>query len=129
MSDNTNRAKTLAGVKNGDQLAEVHSALTRPNFESAVEYSRSVYRIAAETQGELGKLICEQAADFNSTMLSLLDKTVSSAPLNDLAAAAIRTAMAAASSAYDTIERTARQGIEVVEDSAASAAASGKRKS
>lgn len=128
LTANTKNARVLADAKDARQLAEVQNAIARPALENVLEYSRNVYQIAAETQSELGKLMSQQAAEFNRAMISLLDKAVSTAPVgSDFALAAVRTAMATANTAYDTMSKNARQLTEVAEANVSSAAS--KRKS
>lgn len=127
LTDNTKNARALANVNDAKELADVQTAIARPAFESALEYSRNVYQIASETQNELSKLFGQQAAEFSRGVISLLDKAVSSAPAgSDFAVAAMRTAIAAANTAYGAASRSTRQATEALESNNVSTG--GKRK-
>ena len=62
LADGIDSAKTLAEVKDLQQLAEVKDTVAQPAFEKAADYVKSVYEIASETQAEFGKLIEQQVA-------------------------------------------------------------------
>ena len=100
----------------------IQASLAQPNVEKAVAYSRSVYEISAQTQEELSKMVEAQFADFQKQVGSLLDKASKSAPAgSDVAVAAVRSAIAAASSAFDNMNKAAKQVAEIAEANVAAA--------
>ncbi|MGI9047067.1 MAG: phasin family protein [Burkholderiales bacterium] len=133
LGDNAKTARALADASDARELTEVQTSIVRPAFETALEYSRNAYQIASETQNELNKVFSQQVSEFNRRLVFLLDKTVTSNPIgSDLASAAMRTAIAAANTAYDTLAKGGRQANEnrrhAAEIMGANTSSGGKRK-
>ena len=122
LEDSVNTAKTLLAAKDVQELASMQSALAQPAFEKAVAYSKSVYEIATQTQEELSKIFDSQYVEMNKNVSSALDKAVKTAPAgSDIAVAAVKSALAAANSAYETMNKAARQVAEMTEANVAAA--------
>lgn len=122
LEDSVNTAKTLLAAKDVQELASMQTALAQPAFEKAVAYSKSVYEIATQTQEELSKIFDSQYVEMNKNVSSALDKAVKTAPAgSDIAVAAVKSALAAANSAYETMNKAARQVAEMTEANVAAA--------
>ena len=122
--DNVSYAKTLLGAKDPQEFANLTAAAAQPAgaIEKAISYSRSVYEIATQAQGEFGKFAEAQAGEFNKNFGSYLDKFSKNAPAgSDVAIAAVKSALAAANSAYDSFNRVAKQASEMAETNFAAA--------
>ena len=124
LEDSVANAKALLAVKDVKELVALQAALAQPTAEKVVSYSRSVYEIATETQGELSKLVGAQVSDLNKTVTSALDKAVKSAPAgSDVAVSAVKSAIAAANSAYDSMSKAAKQASDMAEANVVAATA------
>jgi phasin family protein len=122
LEDTVSSAKALMGAKDVQELMNIQASLAQPTVEKAVAYSRSVYEIASQTQEELTKVFEAQFAEANKTMTSALDKAVKNAPAgSDVAVAAVKSAIAAANSAYDSMTKAAKQVAEIAEANVAAA--------
>jgi phasin family protein len=122
LDDTVTNAKTLMGAKDIQELMNIQAAIAQPTVEKAVAYSRSVYEIASATQEELTKVFEAQFAEANKTMTSALDNAVKNAPAgSDVAVAAVKSAIAAANSAYDSMTKAAKQVAEIAEANVAAA--------
>ncbi|MEW6165340.1 MAG: phasin family protein [Pseudomonadota bacterium] len=122
LEDSVTTAKTLLAAKDVQELVSMQSALAQPAFEKAVAYSRSVYEIATQTQDELSKIFDSQYVEINKNVASALDKAAKSAPAgSDVAVAAVKSALAAANSAYETMNKAAKQVAEMAEANVAAA--------
>lgn len=122
LEDSVNNAKSLLAVKDPQDLMNVQAAVAQPAFEKAVAYSRSIYEIATQTQGELSKIFDSQYVEMNKNVTSALDKAVKGAPAgSDVAVAAVKSAIAAANSAYETMNKAAKQVAEMAEANVAAA--------
>lgn len=122
LEDSVNNAKTLLGAKDLQEVISLQATLAQPSVEKAVAYSRSVYEISAQTQEELSKMIEAQFSDFQKTVAGLLDKAAKSAPAgSDVAVAAVKSAIAAATSAFDNMNKAAKQVAEIAEANVAAA--------
>ncbi len=115
-------AKSLLSAKDMQELMNMQASLAQPTVEKAVAYSRNVYQIASQTQEEIGKIFEVQFAEINRNVTSALDKAVKSAPAgSDVAVAAVKSAIAAANSAYDSMTKAAKQVAEIAEANVAAA--------
>ncbi|MCB1892881.1 MAG: phasin family protein, partial [Rhodocyclaceae bacterium] len=122
LEDSMNNAKALLGAKDLQEVVSLQATLAQPSVEKAVAYSRSVYEISAQTQEEFSKLVEAQFAEVNKNVASTLDKAAKSAPAgSDVAVAAVKSAIAAANSAYDTMNKAAKQVAEITEANVAAA--------
>ena len=108
--------KALLGAKDVQEFAGLNAAAAQPALENVIAYSRSVYETATQTQGELTKYMEAQAAEFSKNVGGALDKFAKNAPAgSDVAVAAVKSALAAANSAYDSITKVAKQASELAE--------------
>ena len=122
LEDAVGTAKALMTAKDPQELIAMQSTLAQPSLEKAVAYSRSVYEIATQTQEELGKVFEGQFAEMNKNVSTALDKAAKNAPAgSDVAVAAVKSAIAAANSAYDSMTKAAKQVAEMTEANVAAA--------
>ena len=122
LEDSVANAKALLAVKDVQQLMSLQTNLAQPAVEKAVAYSRSVYEIATQTQEELQKVFEGQFAELNKNVATALDKAAKNAPAgSDVAVAAVKSAIAAANSAYDSMTKAAKQVAEIAEANVAAA--------
>jgi phasin family protein len=114
-------AKALLSAKDVQDVVTLNAAAAQPTLEKAIAYSRNVYEVTAQTNGELVKSIEMQAAEFNKNLVGLLDKISKNAPAGtDVAVTAVKSALAAANSAYDSFTKAAKQATEMAESNFAS---------
>lgn len=122
LEDSVNNAKSLLAVKDVQELVGMQAALAQPAFEKVVAYSRSVYEIATQTQEEFSKIFDSQYVELNKNVSTALDKAAKNAPAgSDVAVAAVKSALAAANSAYETMNKAAKQVAEMAEANVAAA--------
>ncbi|HRP76486.1 MAG TPA: phasin family protein [Rhodocyclaceae bacterium] len=122
LEDAIANTKTLLGAKDVQELLSLQTALAQPLVEKAVAYNRSVYEITTQSQEEVSKLVEAQMADINKNVAAALDKAAKSAPAgSDVAVAAVKSAIAAANSAYDSVSKAAKQVAEIAEANVAAA--------
>ena len=115
--------KVLLGVKDVQELVNLNAAIAQPTIEKALAYSRSVYNVANQTQAEVTKLFEGQATEYNKNVVSMLDKVAKNAPAgSDVAVAAVKSALAAANSAYDSLTKVTKQATEIAEANFSAAA-------
>lgn len=122
LEDAVASAKAVLGVKDIQELVSLQATLAQPAVEKAVAYSRSIYEIASQTQEEVAKLIEAQFAEVNKNVAVALDQAAKTAPAgSDVAVAAVKSAIAAANSAYDNLSKAAKQVAEIAEANVAAA--------
>ena len=122
-------AKALLNAKDVQEFVNLNAAAAQPALEKAIAYSRSVYEVTAQTQGELAKFVEARVAEFNKNLVGILDKVSKNAPAgSDVAVAAVKSALAAASTAYDSLNKVAKQATEMAEANFTAAATPTKEK-
>ena len=122
LEDSVASAKALLGVKDIQSFVALQTTLAQPAAEKAVAYSRSIYEIATKTQEEVSKIVESQFAEANKNVATALDKAAKNAPAgSDVAVAAVKSAIAAANSAYDSMTKAAKQVAEITEANVAAA--------
>ena len=120
--EGTGHAKALLGAKDAQEYLNLNAASAQPAIEKAIAYSRSVYEIASQTQGELAKFLEARAAEFSNNLVGLLDKVSKNAPAgSDAAVAAVKSVLAAANSSYESFNKVAKQAAEIAEANFAAA--------
>jgi phasin family protein len=116
LSDSAEHVKSLLEAKDPQELMKLNAAYAQPALAKAVTYSKSVYDVTSQTQATVTRLIEAHAADMNKAIVTFLDNMSKNAPVGaDAAVSAVKTALAAANTAYDSISRVAKQAAEVVE--------------
>lgn len=116
IEDGISNTRSLMGVKDVQELFNLQGSLGKPMVEKAVSYNRSLYDIATGSQEQFNKLFEAQVAELNKAFTVMIDKAALSAPAgSDVAFAAMKSAMAAASSAYDSVNKVAKQVAELAE--------------
>ena len=122
LEDGVANTKALLAAKDVQELVNLQASLAQPIVEKAVAYARSVYEITSQSQEEVSKVMESQVAEINKGVASALDKAAKSAPAgSDVAVAAVKSAIAAANSAYDSMSKAAKQVAEIAEANVAAA--------
>lgn len=114
--DSVATSKALMGVKDPQDLVKLQATTMQPAVEKAVAYARNAYEIAVQTNDELVKQFEAQYSDLNKGVVASLDKLAKNSPAgSDVAVAAVKSALAAANSAYDSLNKAARQVTEAAQ--------------
>ena len=118
-----NQIRLLLSVKDTQGLMSLTAASAQPTLEKAIGYSRSVYELAIQTQAEMTQLAEAQAAAMNKTLVSLLDRLTETAPAGSaFGVAAVKSAMAAANSAYESFAKVVKEPADMTEPNVTAAA-------
>jgi len=132
-------AQSLAGAKDVHEVIALSSAAVEPVMKRAYALSRTAYETAAETNSEVKRIFEKQTAEFNKATVAAIEEAFKYAPAgSETMVENVKTAMAAAQSAYDniasinkqiydTVEKTVEQNVATVKSATAKAAKSKKR--
>ena len=102
-------AKALAGAKDVQELLSLRTRIADNTLENLVGYSRSLYEVASEAQSEFSRLAEERMSSFQRAVSETVDQAAKSAPAGgDVAAAAIKSSLAATTAAFDTFAKAAK---------------------
>jgi phasin family protein len=114
--DSINNTRALLGAKDVQEFVGLQNTFAQPTMEKVIAYSKSVYEVATDANAELSKVAERRVAEWNENFVSLLDKVSKNAPAgSDVAVAAVKSMLAAANSAYDNMNRVAKQATEIAE--------------
>jgi len=120
--DSIANTRALLGAKDVQEFVSLQNAFAQPAIEKAIAYSKSVYGVATETNGELSKVAERRVAEWNENFVSLLDKVSKNAPAgSDVAVAAVKSMLAAGNAAYDNFTKVTKQATEIAEANVAAA--------
>jgi phasin family protein len=120
--ESMNNTRALMGAKDVQEFVALQNSFAQPAIEKAIAYSKSIYEVAAETNSELSKVAERRVAEWNENFVTLLDKVSKNAPAgSDVAVAAVKSMLAAANSAYDNMNKVAKQATEIAEANVAAA--------
>jgi phasin family protein len=124
LEDGVANTKALLAAKDVQELVNLQVSLAQPIVEKAVAYARSVYEISSQSQEEMSKVWSKASSPkLNKNVATALDKAAKSAPAgSDVAVAAVKSAIAAANSAYDSMSKAAKQVAEIAEKANVAAA-------
>ena len=129
----TAHAQALAQAKDVHEVIALNSAALEPVVKRAYSYSRTAYEAAAETNSEVKRAFEKQTAEFNRAAVAALEEAFKYAPTgSESVVENVKTAIAAAQSAYnniasmnkqvyDTVEKAVEQNVATVKTTAARA--------
>lgn len=120
--ESMNNTRALMSAKDVQEFVTLQNTFAQPAIEKAIAYSKSLYEVAAEANSELSKVAERRVAEWNENFVTLLDKVSKNAPAgSDVAVAAVKSMLAAANSAYDNMNKVAKQATEIAEANVAAA--------
>lgn len=102
-------AKAVSSARDVESLLALRTRIAENALENMMGYSRSLYEVASEAQSAYSKLAEERVADLQATLAKTVEEAAKSAPAGgDVAVAAVKSQLAAATAAYDTLTKAAR---------------------
>src|SRR5262245_44330875 len=72
VAESTEAARTLAGIRDIQNLAAIQDNIAQPALEKVTAYAKGFYDVAANTQAEFGKIVDEQFAEYNKQVVAIL---------------------------------------------------------
>jgi phasin family protein len=129
----TAHAQALASAKDVHEVIALNSAALEPVMKRAYTYSRTAYDSANEANTEVKRAIEKQSVEFNRATVAALEEAFKYAPAgSESVVDNVKTAIAAAQSAYNNLASINKQIYDTVEKSVeqnvATAKAAGTRK-
>ncbi|PJX22518.1 Phasin (PHA-granule associated protein) [Advenella sp. S44] len=116
------QSQQVAGLKDPQEAAAYVSSLAQPNSEKAIAYSKHVYDIFSGVNNELIKLTEAQVAEGQQQFSESIDQLAKNAPTgSESAFALMKSSLATASTAYDSMNKAAKQAAEVAESNISAA--------
>ncbi|OZI31280.1 Phasin (PHA-granule associated protein) [Bordetella genomosp. 10] len=117
------RSQQATDVKDAQEAVAFSTGLVQPGAEKALAYGKHVYDIVTGVQTELVKLGEEQIAEGQSQLSEAIDQWSKNAPTgSEGAVALVKSSLATATSAFDSLTKAAKQAAEVAESNLNAAA-------
>ena len=108
--------KAALSVKDAQELLALQAGLLQPAAEKAAAYSRHLYDIVAGAGAEVTKVTEGQVSDAQKKFMSVVDNAVKNAPAGtENAVVLVKSAVAAANNAFDSVQKAAKQAADVAE--------------
>lgn len=112
----------LATVKGPQELFALQSALAKPAVEKAVAYSRNAYEILSDSTNGMAQIVEGQTAELKKNFSAVIEQSLKNAPAgSETVVAAVKSVLAQADSAYETMTQSSRQAKAMMETAVASA--------
>lgn len=116
LAESAETTKASLSVKDAQELLALQASLLQPSAEKAASYSRHLYEILAGTQAEVNKVAEATIAEGQQKMLAVVDNAVKNAPAgSENAVALVKSAVAAANNAFESVQKASKQAAEVAE--------------
>jgi phasin family protein len=111
----------VLSAADAQSLLALQAGLLQPAAEKAAAYGKQVYRIAASIKADIDKVAAEQAAAAQGSFNALIEAAGKNAPLGSSdGIALIKSAMATANSAFESLREAGVQAVETAEANYAS---------
>jgi phasin family protein len=116
LAESGENAKAMLSVKDAQELLALQSGLLQPLAEKTAAYSRHLYEIATGTSSEFTKAMESQAAEAQQKFTGMIDSAAKNAPAgSETAVAVMKSAVAAANNALESVQKAVKQATEVAE--------------
>ena len=114
----TAHAQAVAGVKDVHEFIALNSAAIEPAMKRAYAISRTAYEAAAETNEEVKRTLEKHATEYNRAAVAAIEEAFKYAPAgSESMVDNVKSAFAAAQSAYNNAVSINKQIYETVEKS------------
>ena len=125
----TATARAASGAKDVQELLGVRTRSAENAVEWLMNYSRSVYEVASETQTELSRLAEERMSSFQRAVTESVEQATKASPAgSDVAVAAMKSSLAATTAAFDSFTKAAKHVASYTDAGVRAAGASKSRK-
>jgi phasin family protein len=115
LSESEEWTRKALSAKGLQELFSLH-ANSQSGIEKIQSYSRHLFDIASATQAEFAKTAEAQYQTQNRRGQTLIDDAAKNGPAgSEAAVAALKSAVAASNTLYETLQKTARQVVETAE--------------
>jgi phasin family protein len=105
----THNARAASQAKDVQQLLALRTRIAENALENLMGYSRSLYEVASTAQSEYSRLAEQRMAALQQAFAETVEQAAKSAPAgSDVAVAAMKSQLAAATAAFDSFTKAAK---------------------
>jgi phasin family protein len=116
LTEAADTTQALLSVKDAQEFMSLQAGLLQPSAEKAAAYSRHLYDIFAAANAEVVKSAEVTVAEGQKTVLALVETAAKNAPAgSESAVALVRSAVAAANNAFESVQKAGKQAAEAAE--------------
>ena len=116
LNESAQHAQAVLSVKDAQELLALQASVLQPLAEKTAAYNRHLYEIASGATAELGKVFESKVAESQASFANLVDTATKSAPAgSETAIAMMKSAVAAANNAYESVQKAVKQASDVAE--------------
>ena len=116
LNDSAEHAQAVLSVKDAQELLALQAGVLQPLAEKTAAYNRHLYDIASAASTDLGKAFEAKVADSQAKFAGLVDSASKNAPAgSETAVAVMKSAVAAANNAYESVQKAVKQASDVAE--------------
>jgi len=116
LAESAGQAQAMLSAKDAQELLALQASMFQPLAEKTAAYSRHLYDIASATGTEFGKAFEARMAEHQAQLAALMDNAAKNAPAgSETAMAMMKSAMAAADNAFESVQKAVKQASTVAE--------------
>ncbi|MDO8769714.1 MAG: phasin family protein [Burkholderiaceae bacterium] len=116
LAESAEHAKAAMSVKDAQEFMALQAGLIQPLAEKTAAYSRHLYDIASGAGAEFTKNVEVQTAEAQKKILGLVDSATKNAPAgSESAVAMMKSAVTAANTAFESVQKSVKQATEMAE--------------
>jgi phasin family protein len=124
LEESGEQLKSVLGAKDPKALADMALGGAQPAADKAAAYAKHLYEIANDTGTEIAKLFEKQFTEGNKQVNAAIEAMAKNAPAGSEGIVTfVKSAVSASNTAYDQVNKAAKQAVEMAE---ANFAAAGK---
>jgi phasin family protein len=115
--------RELLSISDPQELVQLRAKIAQTNMQQTASYAQNIYEIVSQTQALLTKLGEEQYARLNKQATTGAEQLTKGAPGADVAAATVKSTLAATNAMMENLNRATKQFAELSEASIKAATA------
>ena len=116
LNESATHVQAVMSVKDAQELMALQASVLQPLAEKTAAYNRHLYEIASGATTDMGKAVESKVAESQASFAKLVDSASKNAPAgSETAVAMMKSAVSAASNAYESVQKAVKQASEVAE--------------
>jgi phasin family protein len=116
IAESQENAQRALSVKDAQEFLALQANFAQPMAEKALSYGRHIYEIASATHAEFTRLAEAQYEEQNRKVQTLVDNITKNAPAgSETAVAVMKSAITAANTTFETVQKATKQAVEIAE--------------
>ena len=107
--------RELLSISDPQELVQLRAKIAQANMQQSASYAQNIYEIVSQSQALLTKLGEEQFSRLNKEASTGAEQLTKGAPGAEVAAAAVKSTLAATNAMMDNLNRASKQFAELSE--------------